>query len=127
MNLKFDLSHDILRYCWTIPLLPADRFKEATQEILNTIHDTADFYNDDKSCLIKFILNVEEWLLQKPGEFSFYDIPCEAINIAENFTRHMGSNLEGYQPNLFRYLGAFHLNSTAILDIQWKEILSIHI
>lgn len=107
MDLKFDLKHDILRYCWTIPLVPVNRFEEAIQEILATLQDDSELYDDTVKTLREFITNVEEFLSMESANLSFNDRPDEAINITENFSRHMANNLGGYKPDIFRYLGNY--------------------
>ncbi|KAH0563723.1 uncharacterized protein LOC123273331 [Cotesia glomerata] len=104
MNLKFDVKHDVLRYCWTIPLVPVNRFEEATQEILVTLNDNSELYDDILETLQKFVTNVEEFLSTKSTNLSFNDRPDEAINITENFSRHVANNLGGNKPDIFRYL-----------------------
>ncbi|XP_044598382.1 uncharacterized protein LOC123274713 isoform X2 [Cotesia glomerata] len=70
MGLNENLLHDVLRYTWLIILLPAERFKEAIHEIIATIKDTIELYDESEQDLNKFIHSLEAWLLPQAESIS---------------------------------------------------------
>ncbi|XP_053594532.1 uncharacterized protein LOC103572248 isoform X1 [Microplitis demolitor] len=110
LNLKDNLKHDILRYSWLIPLLPPNRYEEAFNEITATIQDTNEIYDESEEDLISFIRCLKGLIGSKPEATSYYNNHQNAINVAENFNRHIANNLGGYNPNLFTYLERIRRN-----------------
>lgn len=105
MDLKENLLYDVLRYTWLVILLPAERFKEAINEIIATIKDTIELYDESEQNLNEFIHSLEAWLLPQAESISVNENYDKAINIGEYFNRHIVNNLRGYNPKLFTYLG----------------------
>ncbi|XP_074097811.1 uncharacterized protein LOC141526653 [Cotesia typhae] len=92
-------EHRILNLTWTLQLVPANRFTEALDVIIDQLLPLENM--DDNYYLFRRYL--QRYWLPLANIVSVYNSPWRTNNISEVFNRHLLSNL-GPHPNLFRFL-----------------------
>ncbi|XP_057341062.1 uncharacterized protein LOC130678094 [Microplitis mediator] len=98
-----DVSHEILRYCFAIPTLPASEFKNAIDQINQIINDNRENYSDFMERLRNFIESLRLGWQPYAESISFYKNKNDSINISEYFDRHLGSEMGSLSPNIFQF------------------------
>lgn len=97
-------EYRILCLTWALPLIPANRFREALDVIVNLILPLE--MDHDNYYLFRRYLE-RYWLLHA-NVVSVYNSPWRTNNISEAFNRHLLSKL-GEHPNLFSFLREYKI------------------
>ncbi|XP_074106316.1 uncharacterized protein LOC141532056 [Cotesia typhae] len=102
-DLGKDFTHDILRYSFSMPTLPACQFENVIEEINALINFPNDKEIENKQNLLKFTKYLKDWWLPQAAYITSDGENTNFINISEYFQRHIGSNLGSTTPDIFQF------------------------
>ncbi|XP_057325513.1 uncharacterized protein LOC130667722 isoform X2 [Microplitis mediator] len=117
LRLPRDGNDETLREAWALPLIPAERFQEA----INIIIQTSEQIEQEHENVVMFIYYLIRQWLPLADIVSVWNSPWRTNNFAEAFNRHLMARLNGEYPSLFTFLSQLK-NIIQDMEIQWQRL-----